>query len=282
MTNLKILLTVIGTLAVYTLVANIIPQVRSAVPEEVVLTAETTPEELVAIGEELYAGVGGCTACHGLGTRAPDIVGVAGSVCETRVEGMGCKEYLWESLTDPAAHIVEGFQPIMLDQSRLLGAGELWALVAYLQEQGGTVTVTADDFAAALEAGAGPAAGPETGVGMAGGEVDPRQVIEANACIACHSLGGSGAQLAPAFETLAGRDAEYIRRSILDPNAEIAEGFEAFAGTMPPTYGQLLSEAEIEALVEFLQAGATDAGDGGTGGGAGSGGEGGSPEEEGS
>ena len=101
MTNLKILLTIIGTLGVYTLVANIIPQVQSAVPREIVLTAETTPEELVAIGEELFVGVGGCTACHGLGTRAPDLVGVAGSVCEVRVPGQICKDYLWASLTSP-------------------------------------------------------------------------------------------------------------------------------------------------------------------------------------
>ena len=256
MTSLKILLTVIGTLAVYTLVANIIPQVQSAVPEEIVLTADTSPEELVAIGEELYVGVGGCTACHGLGTRAPDLVGVAGSVCETRVEGMGCKDYLWQSLTDPTAYVVEGFQPIMLDQSRLLGAGQLWALIAFLEDQGGTVTVTADDFAAALEAGGGAAPETAAGTATAGAAIDPRALIEANACVACHSLGGSGAQLAPAFESLLGRDAEYIRRSIVDPNADVAEGFEAFAGTMPPTYAQLLSEEEIEALVEFLRTGA--------------------------
>ena len=79
-TNLKILLTVFGTLAVYTAVANMIPQVQSEVPEETAIGADATPEQLVAIGQELYEGAGGCTACHGLGTRAPDLLGVIGQV----------------------------------------------------------------------------------------------------------------------------------------------------------------------------------------------------------
>ena len=150
MTNLKILFTVVATLAVFTFVANVIPQVQSAVPEEIVLSADMPPEELAAIGEDIYAGVGGCTACHGLGTRAPDIVGVAGTVCATRVAGQSCKDYLWESLVSPLSYIVEGFEPIMLDQSRILSQAELWTLVAFLEAQGGEITVNADDFAAAL------------------------------------------------------------------------------------------------------------------------------------
>lgn len=264
MTNLKILLTVVGTLAVYTLVANIIPQVQSAVPEEVVLTAETTPEELVAIGEELYAGVGGCTACHGLGTRAPDLVGVAGSVCATRVPGLTCKEYLWSSLTTPLDYIVEGFQPIMLDQSRLLSQAQLWALVAFLESQGGEVTVTPDDFAAALTADAETPAQPAGGGETA--EVDPSSIdvpalFNSYGCLACHSYQGVGGQVGPPFENAAGKDREYILRGITDPNAEIAEGFEAFAGTMPPTFSQMMSPAELEAVVDFLVGG----GEGGAG-----------------
>jgi len=268
MTNLKILLTVVATLSVYTLVANLIPQVRSAVPEEIVLTADTSPEELVAIGEELFNGVGGCTACHGLGTRAPDLIGVVGTHCGTRVPGMSCKDYLWQSLTDPTAYVVEGFQPIMLDQSRLLSQAQLWALVAFLEDQGGTVDVTADDFASALAADAAPP--PPPPADGEGGVVDVRQVIEANACLACHSLGGVGQQLAPPFESLAGKDADYIRRAILDPNADIAPGYEQFAGTMPPTFGQLLSDAQVDALVEFLQNGAGSGAGGGDAGGDGS------------
>ncbi len=255
MTNLKILLTVVATLAVFTYVANVIPQVQSAVPEEIVLRADMTPEELAAIGEDIYAGVGGCTACHGLGTRAPDIVGVAGSVCATRVEGMSCKDYLWASLVDPFSYIVEGFQPIMLDQSRLLSQAELWTLVAYLESQGGEITVSADDFASALAADEEAAASPAAAVPTDPSEVDAVGLITATGCLACHSLNGIGADLGPPLEELVGQDRDFIREGILDPNATINEDYSAFAGTMPVNFDQMLSPAELEALIEYLATG---------------------------
>ncbi len=144
-TNLTILFIVIGTLTVYTAVANMIPQVESEVPEATTIGADVTPEELATIGEELYAGAGGCMACHGLGTRAPDLLGVAGTNCATRREGLGCKEYLYESLTEPGVFVIEGFQPIMTDMRRILSESQIWALVAFLQSQGGEITVTAAD-----------------------------------------------------------------------------------------------------------------------------------------
>ena len=51
--NFKILMTVVMTLGVFTVVSNIIPQVRSAVPELIVINADMTPVELAAIGENL-------------------------------------------------------------------------------------------------------------------------------------------------------------------------------------------------------------------------------------
>lgn len=248
-TNLKILLTVVGTLGVYTLVANAIPQVQSAVPEELTIGPDVTPEELAAIGEELYAGIGGCTACHGLGTRAPDLVGVAGTVCESRVPDRSCKEYLHESLVDPTAYVVEGFQPIMLDQSRTLSEPQLWALVAFLESQGGTVTVTADDIGEMAPAGETPAAVES---GQEAQEADPEALLTTYGCVACHAIGGQGAAVGPPVESMRGKDAEYIRRGIVEPNADTAQGFEAFAGTMPPTFGTVIPEAEIDALVRFL------------------------------
>ncbi len=261
-TNLNILITVLATLGVYTLVANIIPQVQSAVPEELVLSADTSPEELAAIGGEVYAGIGGCTACHGLGTRAPDLLGVAGTVCATRKPELSCKDYLWESLVDPTAYLVEGFQPIMLDQSRTLTQPQLWALVAFLESQGGEVTVTSEDFGPAVEAqaavaatGAEETAGGEPGAAAEPGEIDVPALIEATGCLACHAMGGVGGAVGPPFEELREKDVEYIRRGIVDPNADTAAGFEAFAGTMPPTFGSMLSPAELEALIRYLKGG---------------------------
>ncbi|MFQ5679691.1 MAG: c-type cytochrome [Gemmatimonadota bacterium] len=261
-TNLKILLTVIGTLAAYTGVANMIPQLESSVPEAVEVGADVTPEELVSIGQELFEGAGGCTACHGLGTRAPDLLGVAGTVCETRRPDLGCKEYLHESLVDPAAYVVEGFNPIMPAMSRTLSPRQIWALVAFLESQGGTVDVSAADLSSAEPAAA---AGAPTGGAAAAGDVgggvqdaasgDPRALIQSLGCVACHRLDGEGGEVGPPFEDLAGREPEFIRRSILLPNADTAEGYEAFVGTMPPNFGERMTAAQLEALVQFLAGG---------------------------
>jgi beta-N-acetylhexosaminidase len=47
------------------------------------------------------------------------------------------------------------------------------------------------------------------------------------------------------------QDEAYIRQSILDPNAVIAEGFPP--GLMPPDLGQKMTGAEFERLVQWLK-----------------------------
>ena len=139
-TNLKVAAVVIGTLAFYTLLANSIPQLQSEVPQQLTLGADVTPEQLVAAGEQLYNGAGGCTACHGLGTRAPNLLtdergtGLIGARCETREPGKDCKEYLHEALVKPGAFVAPGYEPIMPDMSRTLSGQQIWALVAFLQK----------------------------------------------------------------------------------------------------------------------------------------------------
>src|SRR5689334_15711990 len=100
-TNLKIVGIVLGTLALYTLIANKIPQVQSEVPQTLTLGANVTPEQLVAAGEKVFNGIGGCTTCHGLGTRAPNLLtdekgtGPIGVRCGKRESEIGrasCRE----------------------------------------------------------------------------------------------------------------------------------------------------------------------------------------------
>src|SRR3989442_14440639 len=73
-TNLKIVGVVLGTLALYTLIANKIPQVQSEVPQALTLGANVTPEQLVAAGEKGFNGIGGCPPCSGLGTLPPHLL----------------------------------------------------------------------------------------------------------------------------------------------------------------------------------------------------------------
>ncbi len=153
--NLKIFAVVLGTLAIFTLVANSIPQVQSEVPLDLSFGANVSAEELTSSGRILYEGAGGCVACHGLGARAPNLLidhagtGTIGVRCANRVPGEDCKTYLYSSMVDPAVYMVEGFQPIMPDMRAQLSGQQIWALVAYLQSVGGEVTVTGADIVAA-------------------------------------------------------------------------------------------------------------------------------------
>lgn len=256
-TNLKILTTVLATLGLFTWVANAIPQLESEVPEEVSFSGEVTPEELATAGEELFVGAGGCTACHGAGTRAPNLredhegQGVIGARCGTRVEGTTCKEYLLESMVDPGAYVVDGFNNIMPPQDRILTSNQIWALIAYLESLGGSVTVTAQDLESG--GGGGGAAGAASGGGAEATE--PMAIMQTNACLGCHIIGDQGVELGPELTDVGSRlGAEEIRASIVDPNAQASEGFESLVGTMPATFGQTLSDAQLDALVDFLAA----------------------------
>lgn len=258
-TNLKVVAIVVGTLAIFTVVANMIPQLESDVPEELAFTAQVTPEELVEAGEQLYQGAGGCTACHGLGTRAPNLLtdeagtGSIGARCATRVTGQSCKEYLHDSLVDPEAYVVAGYQAIMPDASRTLSDAQVWALVAFLESQGGDVTVTADDLeeagAPADEAASAPTAASPAQASI----TDPHAILEANQCLLCHALAGAGGPIGPPLDGLgARRSPDEIRRKILDPASDTAPGYEALAGTMPATFGQQMTAAQLEAVVTYL------------------------------
>ena len=72
-------------------------------------------------------------------------------------------------------------------------------------------------------------------------------------CSSCHTLSDAGADatIGPNLdETLKGKDAAYVEKSITDPSAAVAKGFQD--GIMPPNYGQTLKPEEIKALTDYL------------------------------
>ncbi|MCB2179774.1 cytochrome c [bacterium] len=77
-----------------------------------------------------------CAACHATEGEqvivGPSMVGLASRAGET-IQGMDAETYIEQSITDPAAHINEGFQNLMPNTySSALSQDELDALVAYL------------------------------------------------------------------------------------------------------------------------------------------------------
>jgi cytochrome c oxidase subunit 2 len=78
------------------------------------------------------------------------------------------------------------------------------------------------------------------------------QIFSAAGCANCHALAaaGSDASVGPNLGQLSEANARYVRQSIVNPNAEIAEGFQE--GVMPQNFGEELSSEEIDALVKYL------------------------------
>jgi mono/diheme cytochrome c family protein len=96
----------------------------------------------------------------------------------------------------------------------------------------------------------------DTGGVVEGDPAAGREVFTSAAqppCGNCHTLEAAGTTqtVGPNLdETLGGKDAAFIRESIVNPDAEVAEGFSA--ELMPATYGDQLSDEELANLVAFL------------------------------
>jgi cytochrome c oxidase subunit 2 len=75
----------------------------------------------------------------------------------------------------------------------------------------------------------------------------------ATACATCHTLADAGAQgqVGPDLDkVLKGKNAAFIKESILDPNKVIAPGYQP--NIMPPNFGDTLSAEQVDALVKYL------------------------------
>ncbi len=258
--DFKVAGVVAGTILLFTLIANVIPQVQSEVPLEVAFGADVTAEELVEAGEALYRGAGGCMACHAetSGARGPNLatdyrgMGPIGARCGDRVPGVACKEYLYGALVRPMEHMVEGYPPIMPPVDRTMSQPQIWAMVAYLESLGGEVTVTAADIP---DEDATPAGAPgDVAAVPPGGSAssDPAEIVR-ELCVMCHILEGEGAPLGPAFDGIgARRSPDDLRRAILDPPSVVAEGYEEMVGVMPTYFGERLTGVQLEAVVRYL------------------------------
>jgi mono/diheme cytochrome c family protein len=91
--------------------------------------------------------------------------------------------------------------------------------------------------------------------GLAGAR-SGEQIFTAAGCGGCHTFGPAGTQgnIGPSLDDLASAAGnmppeEFVRQSILDPDAQVAQGFNS--GVMPSFEGRL-TDAQVQALVDYL------------------------------
>lgn len=87
----------------------------------------------------------------------------------------------------------------------------------------------------------------------AGNPAEGKQVFADTGCGTCHTFkaAGSTAKVGPDLDqSLQGKDQDYVREAIVNPDAQIAAGFQP--GVMPKNYGQQLDSGQIADLVAFL------------------------------
>jgi cytochrome c oxidase subunit 2 len=202
----------------------------------------------------------GCTGCHSIdGSRmvGPTFQGAYGSRRIVMTDGREREipvdeEYLTRSILSPKADIAKGYPPVMPGVE--LTEEEVQAVVEYLKS-------LARKAAEKEPAPPAPAGLPVAEEAPAAKGPDGRALLESKGCIACHSLDGTR-RVGPTLKGLFGKtgivvtggverevtaDEEYIRLSIMEPEADIAKGY-------PPVMpAQSLTGDELTAVVEYLK-----------------------------
>ena len=243
-----------------------IPQIEPAPPpiEEEIDLGSMTMDQYVALGERLFNGKGTCKLCHNSLGRAPALDAISTNaqarLDDPRYEGeaTNIEEYLIESLVSPSAFVVAGFgkkgtndtqspMPEASSGSISFSQAELTAVIAYLQDNAGLeVTVKI------------PTELQSTIEDEDDEDIEPREaftaiqdILENFDCEACHTITEEAGDAGPKLSAIgAKRDRDYLRRALLNPNADIAEGFEE--DLMPDDLGQQIYASELEILLDYL------------------------------
>ena len=231
----------IGVIWFYAFIAGLVPDTSTASGTVESLDWDD-PDGVAEIGEAVFNTKGQCAACHTLDTsapqgRCPDLSNI-GALAATRQPGVSAKQYLIESLYEPAKFLVPGYGKIMPEVWKnpiALTKVEIEAVIAFLQSQGGDIDPTpfdepinradADTTTVTLEP-------------LLTGDIEKgKKVFIDTACVSCHVVQGvenpkAGDEnvdfevvTAPELSDIAAiNEMRYIEESILLPHKEILPG----------------------------------------------------------
>ena len=166
----------------------------------------------------------GCSACHDLNGSGADIGPALGGIgtYQSKIEVM-------QAIIDPNAVIEDGYEADFMpsDFAEYMHLSELTLITDYLLALPvAVIEKSTDDEPTATNI---------------------FDALDKFGCAGCHDLDGSEADIGP---DLIGLTAEELREGILDPNAVIADGYEA--DFMPDDFGEWMAESELSLIVEYL------------------------------
>lgn len=199
---LRLALLAIFATVFYGYVGQLVPQKEVHPPQVVEIAKDVGPQEMVAIGKEIFEGKGICGTCHTIGKsgalRFPDLEGI-GTRAASRKAGYTAVDYLAESLYEPEVYIVEGFSggmPVINKPPVSLTDDEILTVIAYLQSLGSTPSVTMETKLV------------YTGGSLGGGDgapdaedLDPEDIESGQAILAAAGEGAAPSDLEPAGDT---------------------------------------------------------------------------------
>lgn len=183
----------------------------------------------------------GCSDCHSYGGQggedAPPLDFMRGHLSAREIADMSGQ--IWDHMPAMLPHFREEKIPVPT-----FTQGEMADLIAFLHSGKGAKARGRTGHPGMTMPGMGGGH-----MGRAGG----RAVFLAAGCGSCHTLSAASTRtsVGPNLDkTLKGKSSAFVRKSILDPNADIASGYQS--GVMPTTYGSQLTKKQVSQLVGFL------------------------------
>jgi len=184
----------------------------------------------------------GCLACHTLDGTAkvgPSFKGLFGRqvALSDGSTVTADEDYIRESILDPNAKVVKGFQPVMPTFKGTLSGSDITSVIDYLKTLG-------------VEGARKAPTSPENG----------RRLVEKFGCLACHTTDGSP-KVGPSFKGIYGTTAEmddastakvdetYIRQSVIEPSLKIVKGYK----NLMPSFKGRLEEGEIADIAAYIR-----------------------------
>lgn len=189
----------------------------------------------------------GCLGCHSqdgsalVGPSYKDIFGrkVKVSINGTLREVISDEAYLKRSIIEPDTEVVDGFSAGMMGSYKeILSDKQIDEIIDYLKNGD---NIPKEDITAKA-------------IG----------ILENNGCIGCHSQDGS-ILVGPSYKGIVGRkvkvmangtlkeiisDEAYLKRSIIEPDAEVVDGFSA---GMMSSYKGIVSDSDMDVLIQYFK-----------------------------